>query len=67
MLIKFRAPQLPNQREQYGTRNLQGVFEKGAQKANRGELQRKPQPVVITTLGIDQRLIAVIRWKYRVS
>ena len=30
------------------------------QKANHGELKRKPQPVVITTLGIDQPLIGVI-------
>jgi len=59
-LIELRDLQLPNERLQYRAWYLQRVFEKSAEKAGGGKLQRKAQPVVVATLDTDYRVVSVI-------
>jgi len=60
-LIEIRNPQLPNECLQYRARHIDWVFEKSAEKASGGKLQRKAQAVVVTALDTDHCVVSVIK------
>jgi hypothetical protein len=51
---------LPNECLQYRVRHVNGVFEKGAEKSSRRQLQRKSEPVVAAAFDTDQQVVSVI-------
>lgn len=62
-LIEMADLQLTDERLQHRIRHVQRVFEKGAEKAGGGELQRKAQPVMAPALGANHGMIRVIQLK----
>ena len=60
-LIKVRDPQLPNDCFQHCVWHIHRVFEKSAEKAGGGELQRETQPVMVATIDTDHGVVSVIQ------
>jgi hypothetical protein len=53
--------ELPGQAVDHTSRHIREVFQEGAQKASRAELNGEPQPVVVASMRANQAPITVIQ------